>query len=117
MGSTVLVVEDDALLRNGMMTLLTMQGHRVAVAANVAEAAAYLDVAMPTHLLLDLNLPDGTGIEILKLIRAQALPVRIAIVSGGFDIPLVDTARALGIDTAFSKPPDWDKVLEWVAQT
>jgi DNA-binding response OmpR family regulator len=112
----VLVVEDDHSLRSGMKALLGLQGHRVAMAASVAEAAAQLDAATPTHLLLDLNLPDGPGTQILRRIRAQQLPVRVAILSGGSDSVLMDEGRALGADAVFIKPPNWDNVCDWVAE-
>jgi two-component system response regulator TctD len=109
------VVEDDARIRNGMTVLLRAAGHAAVVAASVAEAASRLDAATPTHVLLDLNLPDGPGTHVLRRIRAEALPVRVALVTGASDTALTDEARALGVDAVFIKPPDWEKLLEWVA--
>jgi DNA-binding response OmpR family regulator len=116
MTHSVLVVEDDDAIRHGMMLLLRMQGHSAVTAANVAEAASQLDAATPTHLLLDLNLPDGSGTAILRRIRAERLPTRVALVTGAIDTALVEEARALGVDAVFIKPPDWDQVLDWVAR-
>ena len=61
MASSVLVVEDDAAIRNGMIALLKFSGHQVAAVATVAQALSHLDDSTPTHLFLDLNLPDGPG--------------------------------------------------------
>ena len=116
MSHLVLVVEDDAQLRNGLVALLAIGGHRAIAAATVAEAASHLDAATPTHLLLDLNLPDGPGTHVLRRIRAQMLPVLVALVTGASDAPLVHEARALGVDAVFVKPPDWDELLDWVAR-
>lgn len=113
---SVLVVEDDAQIRNGMMALMGIGGHGAVAAASVAEAAAQLDVATPTHLLLDLNLPDGAGTHILRRIREQALPTRVALVTGAIDTSLLEEARALGVDAIFIKPPDWDRLLAWIDQ-
>ena len=113
---SVLVVEDDAPIRKGMVGLLRLGGYGAVAAATVAEAGAHLDAATPTHLLLDLNLPDGAGSVILRRIRSQALPVRVAIVTGASDAGLLEEARALGVDAVFIKPPDWDEVLDWIAQ-
>jgi DNA-binding response OmpR family regulator len=113
---SVLVVEDDAQIRNGMVALLRIGGHGAVAAASVAEAAAQLDLATPTHLLLDLNLPDGAGTHILRRIRGHALPTRVALVTGAIDTALLEEARALGVDAVFIKPPDWDRLLAWVAQ-
>ena len=115
MSHSVLVVEDDTLIRKGMVALLRNGGHAAVAAASVAEAAAQLDVATPTHLLLDLNLPDGAGTHILRRVREQALPTRVALVTGAIDTALLEEARALGVDAVFIKPPDWDELLDWVA--
>lgn len=117
MDRSILVVEDDAQIRNGLAALLRIRRHRAIPAATLAEAASQLDAATPTHLLLDLNLPDGVGTEILRRIRSRALPIRVAIVTGSDDDALMDEARALGVDAVFMKPPDWDKLLDWVDQT
>ena len=113
---SVLVVEDDAQIRNGLMSLLRIHRHRAIPAASVAEAAAQLDADTPTHLLLDLNLPDGAGTHILRRLRDQALPTLVALVTGAIDTALLEEARALGVDAVFIKPPDWDKLLAWIAQ-
>jgi two-component system OmpR family response regulator len=116
MMQSVLVVEDHAQLRNGMVALLRAQRHDVVAAATVAEATAHLDAATPSHLLLDLNLPDGTGSSILRRIRRQKSPIRVAIVTASANGALLNEARTLGVEEIFIKPPDWDKLLDWIAQ-
>jgi len=116
MTHSVLVVEDDTLIRIGLLSLLRTAGHHALPAATVAEAEAQLDTATPTHLLLDLNLPDGAGTIILRRIRQQALPTRVALLTASIDTPLLEEARALGVDALFIKPPDWDQLLAWIAQ-
>jgi DNA-binding response OmpR family regulator len=115
MSHSVLVVEDDPLIRKGMMALLRAGGHDAVAAASVAEATSRLDAATPTHLLLDLNLPDGPGTHVLRRIRDRSLPVRVALVTGASDTALLEEARALGVNAVFIKPPNWNKLLEWVA--
>jgi DNA-binding response OmpR family regulator len=115
MTSSVLVVEDDPSIRSGLMALLQMRGHSVATAGSVAEAASQLDADTPTHLVLDLNLPDGPGTEILQRIRIASLSVRVALVTGASDTSLMNEARTLGVDAVFIKPPDWDELLDWVS--
>lgn len=114
MASSVLVVEDDAAIRNGLLALLRINGHHVTAATTVAEALVYLGGATPTHLLLDLNLPDGPGTDVLQYIRGRLLPVRVGLLTGASDMALVDQARALVVEAVFIKPPDWDKLLDWV---
>ena len=115
MSHLVLIVEDNPLIRSGLVTLVGIVGHRTLPAASIGEAAAHLDAAIPTHLLLDLNLPDGHGTEVLRRIRERGLPARVAILTGTSDTALLAEARALGVDAVFIKPPDWNKVIEWVS--
>jgi DNA-binding response OmpR family regulator len=98
-----------------LIALLGISGHHATGVASVAEADASLDAATPTHVLLDLNLPDGPGTVILRRIREQGLLVRVAIVTGTDDQTLLREAHDLGVDAVFKKPPDWDKLMEWVA--
>ena len=115
MAHLVLVVEDDPQIRKGLVTLLRSDGHSAVAAATVAEATDQLNTATPTHLLLDLNLPDGPGTQVLRHVRGGAMPVRVALVTGGCDAELAAEAQALGVEAVFVKPADWDKLLNWVA--
>jgi DNA-binding response OmpR family regulator len=114
--SLVLIVDDDPALRNGMAALLGYERHATLTAATVVEANGLLDAQTPTHALLDLNLPDGLGTAVLRRIRDENRPVRVAMISGNADNAAMAEARALGADAVFVKPPDWDEVLQWVAQ-
>jgi DNA-binding response OmpR family regulator len=64
--SRVLVVEDDDGLRTIIRRNLEARGHEVREAATVAEAVAALVHEMPSLLILDINLPDGTGWDVLR---------------------------------------------------
>jgi DNA-binding response OmpR family regulator len=75
----ILVVEDDAVLRGVMQRSLTDAGHRVDVAASVAEAHHFWCVQPFDAVLLDLNLPQdagegspiGSGLTVLRAARAR----------------------------------------------
>src|SRR5690348_17968305 len=64
-GASVLVVEDDRGARRAMALILKRHGFAVCEAGTVAEAMAALG-AKPGWVLLDLLLPDGCGIDVLK---------------------------------------------------
>ena len=116
MASSVLVVEDDAAIRKGLTALLRMGGHEVAAVETVAAALSHLGDSTPTHLLLDLNLPDLPGTSLLRHIRGLGLPIRVALLTGASDTALLAEARALTVVAVFIKPPDWDALLEWVGR-
>jgi two-component system KDP operon response regulator KdpE len=72
---TILVVEDDALMRRFLATTLEAHGFRVAQATKVAEAIRAA-AAAPALVLLDLGLPDGEGLDVVRALRTwTTLPV------------------------------------------
>ena len=66
-----LIVEDDTVLRRVMQDSLGQAGHRVDVAANAAEARHLWRVQPFDAVLLDLNLPDGNGLAVLRDARGR----------------------------------------------
>ena len=113
--SAVLIIDDDRSIRSGLAFLAEAHGHTPATAATVGEGLEKLG-ANPTHLLLDLNLPDGTGTAVLRHVRAANLPVRVAVVSGSGDAELMAEVDALRPDAVFPKPPDLDALIDWIAR-
>lgn len=67
----ILLVEDDAVLRNVMMSSLCEAGHRVDLATTLEQAEHYWRVQPFDAVLLDLNLPDGSGLRALRSARAR----------------------------------------------
>ncbi|QBQ97118.1 sigma-54-dependent transcriptional regulator [Paraburkholderia pallida] len=74
-----LIVEDDPNSLSGLSAILAADGFSVDTAATLADARAALTRFIPDVVLVDLNLPDGSGLELLPLLPAQspggALPV------------------------------------------
>lgn len=69
MKKTMLIVEDDAGLRSSLERSFARKGHDVATASTVAEAVELLGRISFAVVLLDMRLPDGTGLEVLKTAR------------------------------------------------
>ncbi|HEY3021491.1 MAG TPA: response regulator [Solirubrobacteraceae bacterium] len=77
-GSRVLVVDDEPQIVRGVRVVLRNAGFRVDTAGTVAEALDALAVRPPDVMVLDLVLPDGTGVDVLReLRRYSALPVLV----------------------------------------
>jgi two-component system, OmpR family, KDP operon response regulator KdpE len=73
---TVLVVEDEAPLRKFLRAALQTAGFRVLEAATLAEAQQLATEHVPSAILLDLGLPDGDGLTLVKSLRTwSAAPV------------------------------------------
>lgn len=69
---TILLVEDEPLLRRAFRTLLEVSGYIVREAGTAAEALAQVEVERPDLVLLDLGLPDRDGLELAAVLRARA---------------------------------------------
>ncbi len=65
----VLVVEDEVPMRRFLRAALTTHGFRVAEAGTIREAEQHLTESPPAAVLLDLGLPDGDGLELLRRMR------------------------------------------------
>jgi DNA-binding response OmpR family regulator len=77
----ILLVEDEAVLRKVIARNLSAQGHTVLEAATAADALRELAAHELDLILLDINLPDLTGWEILRLLRGRSQFVPTVVVS------------------------------------
>jgi DNA-binding response OmpR family regulator len=107
-----LVVEDDALTHATLRRVLETSGHEVDAVGTVAEAYAHLGHSR--CIVLDLRLPDGSGLEVLRYVRERHLPVRVAVNTGCADKKLLKEVWALRPDALFIKPFDPEILLAWL---
>ena len=75
-GHSVLVVEDDAAIRRFVRLALSAEGHTVHEAESIARALIEAGTRRPDLVVLDLGLPDGDGIEVIRGLRSwSTVPV------------------------------------------
>jgi NarL family two-component system response regulator LiaR len=106
----VLIADDHAVVREGLRTLIaTEPGMRVVgEAANGAEALALAQRLQPDVLLLDMLMPQKSGLEVIQEMRDQGLPTRILVLTSFAEDDLVFPAvkaGALGYLLKNSSPP------------
>jgi DNA-binding response OmpR family regulator len=77
----VLLVEDEATLRSIIARNLAARGHTVAEADSAREAFSRLSEAPPDLMLLDINLPDRSGWDLLREMRLRGWDVPVVIIS------------------------------------
>ncbi len=111
-GCRILVVEDDDAPRTALVHLLTLMGFTVCTASTLAEAQEQLDGQ--DCLILDVNLPDGRGTAILRRVRSERRPIRVAVYTGSDDPRQIEEIRQLGPDALFKKPVSPDQLFEWL---
>jgi two-component system, OmpR family, KDP operon response regulator KdpE len=110
----ILIVEDDGRIAEFIRDALTEIGHAVDVASGGRDALKKVNHAAPDLVLLDLNLPDMPGFEVLERLRAQSFTVPVLIVSGNTDPLMVEAARALGAVDYLTKPFSIDRLTQAV---
>src|SRR3954469_16218123 len=67
---TLLLVEDDPLIRTFLADNLTADGYELLVAGTIEEALRELEFGQPDLAVVDLKLPDGSGLELIRRVRA-----------------------------------------------
>ena len=114
-----LIVEDDPDFRASLAALVSREGYETAEAATLAEARAALAAAPPDLALVDLGLPDGSGIELLR--REEGMPpVELVVVTGNATVETAVEALRQGALDYLVKPIDRARlrgVLANVART
>lgn len=104
----VLVVDDHRVVRAGLIAILREHPtlEVVGEAASVAEAVTRAAELSPDLVLLDLRLPDGSGTEACRRLKAQALPPRVVVLTSFAQEALVFEALAAGADGYLLKDSD-----------
>ena len=109
-----MIVEDDPASRNTLRLLCSLSGFNPVPASTVAEAMNHL-AGEPDFIILDLMLPDGNGMEVLRRVRAAGLRTVVAVTTGASDPNLLAALDRLRPDRLFIKPVDWDDLKSWLA--
>ncbi len=111
-GQSVLVVDDDELLRQQLARAFERRGLDVRVADSFAEAVRQLEQETPELAVVDQKMPDGSGLKLVELIHAADPTTRIVILTGYGSIATAIDAVRLGATYYLQKPADADEILE-----
>jgi len=108
----ILVVEDNLVECRQLESYLVRRGFTVQVAVDVQSAWESMQAEAPDAILLDLNIPGGTGLRLLNQLagssRLRTVPV---IVITGMEDPVVQRmAEQHSVEVIFSKPVDFRKL-------
>jgi two-component system, OmpR family, manganese sensing response regulator len=115
--ATILVADDSETILLLMRTRLEMAGHSVATAADGQEVLDHIaDGNGPDLLLLDAMMPRKSGIDALREIRSTGNEVPALIVSAHQNPGDADAPTDLEIDGYITKPIDFDRLLETIAE-
>jgi DNA-binding response OmpR family regulator len=108
---TILVVEDDKRVAASLHKGLTEEGYQVKGASSLSEAHAVLESQEVSLVILDLGLPDGSGILFLHHIRKQATTTPVIIVTANDSISEKVAGLDQGADDYLTKPFAFPELL------
>ena len=118
----ILIAEDDPVMAATLTGALKSRGYGVVLARDAMQAVMFAVQQQPNAILLDVNMPAGTGLGALTRLQASARTssIPVLVVSGSTDLTLPATVRAEGAKGFFRKPVDLDALcarLEELLQT
>jgi len=110
---SVVLVDDHVALRQGLEVLLERRGMRVlASVGNVADALASLRGCEPDVAIVDLQLPDRSGLRLVRQLRAEPFSVKVLIYTGSQDALTLADAMETGAEGIVLKPGGLDALVE-----
>ncbi len=102
-GMTILVVEDSRFASEAVRLLCLKSGARIRRADSLRAARRHLSVYLPTVVIVDLGLPDGSGLELIGNLANAAQRIPVILATSGDDRNFVSAVDA-GADGVLSKP-------------
>jgi two-component system response regulator PilR (NtrC family) len=106
----LLIVDDEASLRDFLTIVFEGEGWRVDAASNLAEARASLQKDEPEVVLCDLMLPDGSGLDFLKEVKAQNPSITVVMITAFTSTKSAVEALKAGAFDYIAKPFDIDEL-------
>jgi DNA-binding response OmpR family regulator len=107
----VLLVEDDEMISEGVVSALKRHGFTASAVATAREALDHLKTERPDILVLDLGLPDMDGIELLRKIRKQGHHLPVLILTARDALANKISGLDTGADDYLTKPFETDELL------
>ena len=118
MNAEILIVDDNADIRNIINELIIDAGYKTRIAANYNQALAEIDKKLPDVAILDVKLDkgDNDGIELLSHIKSKNKDVPVIIISGHANIEMAVKSLQHGAFEFIEKPFDQERLLNFVSR-
>lgn len=110
-GQSILVIDDDDLLRQQLARAFERRGLEVRTAANLETASAMVREDSPELAVIDLKMPDGSGLELVELLHEVDAATKTVVLTGYGSIATAIDAVRLGATYFLQKPADADEIL------
>ena len=107
----VLIIDDEKEIRESLEQLLSVEGYRVSSAPTAEEGLKKADEGVFDLVLLDINLPDRNGLEVLKSLRRDTPDMGVIMITAYDSSQMAFQASKEGAASYVTKPWDNDKLL------
>jgi DNA-binding response OmpR family regulator len=111
--AAIVLAEDDAELRQLLVSALARDGHEVIAARDGSElvtrlGAFWIRHAAPDLIITDVRMPGASGLDVLEVLRARLWKTPVIVITAFGDRAIHEKARSLGAARVFDKPFDVD---------
>jgi DNA-binding NtrC family response regulator len=107
----ILVIDDEPDIRESLEALLSQENYQVELAANATEGLKRLEASAYDLVLLDLMMPDKSGLQVLDEVRARDVETPIFMITAYGSVEVAVQALKHGANDYFPKPWDNEKLL------
>ena len=111
MASDILIVDDEADIRESLEYLLRQEGYLVETAPDAAEGLRKIEASRYDLVLLDLMMPDRSGLDVLRDVRLKDQETPIFVITAYGSVPVAVEALKAGANDFFEKPWKNEKLL------
>ena len=106
----ILIIDDERVILESLKMFLAEKGYPVETAACVAEARDRIKKSWPEAIILDIRLPDGSGLDLLRELKEAGLETPVIMITAFHDMDSTVKAIKLGATEYITKPIDVDEL-------
>ena len=110
----VLVVEDNENVRDLLKRLVANLGYQAVEARRAKDALAHLEKKRMDLMLLDLQMPGGSGLDLLRVLRKRKIEVPTVVVSAYISVAIAQQLADLGVRGIVAKPFKMERIIDEV---
>ena len=116
MSTEILIIDDNADIRNILNDLISDAGYKTRVAANYNQALTEIDKKLPDVAIIDVKLDkgDNDGIELLSHIKKKNKDIPVIIISGHANIEMAVKSLKSGAFEFIQKPFDHERLMNFI---
>ena len=111
MNLRIRIADDEELIRKSLVKLLTAEGYEVDAVGSAAEVLESVRNDPPQILILDLRLPDGSGLELLPRLKSIEPDLKVVVITAFGDLPTAVQAMRQGATDFIKKPYEMHEMV------